>query len=112
MGLDVELTGLGPLFSAEIVMPGEEKGTPPTIISLSATVSSVTPEKYQVDYSIGARIAVATSHMSKPGGPSTTNFEFRDVLLRGAALVTKGKSLTVSKISGKELKLTLSKPSE
>jgi hypothetical protein len=113
VGLDLELTGLGPLFSAEIAIPSEKETTPATLMSLSATVSSLAPDGYKVDYSIGARIPMITSRFSsQPGGPTSVNIEYRDVLLRGVVKVKEGKALTISKINGKELKVILSQPME
>jgi hypothetical protein len=110
--LDVELTGLGPLFSAEIVVPSEEKETPATVISISSTITSLAPGDYKVDYSIGARVPVKTNVHQRPDGPSTVNFQFSDILLRGVAKVKEGKALIVSKINGKELQGILRKPGE
>lgn len=110
--LDIELTGNGNRFQTELVTPSSEKETgQPTIISFHSTVTLNPDNSYQVQFNLGARIAfVSNQSTSFTGNVATnvaTNVEYRDIELNGSAKLTQGKPLTISKLNGHDLKLTI-----
>lgn len=112
--LDLELTGVGPRFNTNLVLPSTEEKTPPVIISFDSIVTLAESGSYQVDYTLSARIAITTAHSSAPhpGAPTTRNVEYRDVSLSGSVKLVQGKPVTLSKVDGKALTLGISKPTK
>lgn len=106
--VDFEMTGIGPKFSSDFSTKKRdpEDPLPPTIFAINATVTEV-EGGYRVDYRIGARIAVPTSTFSRPGGGTSTNIEYRDLMISGTAIVEPGKPLALSKLNEKELTLEI-----
>ena len=96
--LDLSLTGIGPVFQADVVT-GEEH----TILSHRY---SVRPDDggYLVEYSIGLRIRMEASQNGK-----MTNYEYRDVSVIGTAIVKEGERVVISKNGARELSLMVGK---
>lgn len=59
-------------------------------------------------YSLGGRIAMTTS-VREGAGPVARNIEFRELSLIGSARLKFGEPVTVSRIGGESLQLTVSK---
>jgi hypothetical protein len=99
--LDLSLTGVGPVFQADVIT-GEEH----TILSHQYAVK---PDDggYRVEYSIGLRIRMEASQNGK-----VTNYEYRDVSVTGTAIVKEGEQVVISKNGARELSLTVGKASK
>jgi len=110
--LDMELTGVGPRFTTDLIIPASEKKEPPVVITFESIVVLTAPDKYQVDYNIGARIPIVSNTMTRPDGSTSRNIEYRDISLSGSAKLTQGKAVTLSKLNGKALTLNIIKPAE
>lgn len=80
---------------------------PPNVLSFQATVRKENDAKFHVDYSLGARIGLKTSVVKRPDGTESFNIEYRDVVLRGTVMLKKGAPVTISKLNGKELKISV-----
>lgn len=105
MPLDFELTGAGPVFATDLIAKNEDPKMPANVVSFEATVGKAKDAGFQVDYSLGARIAIKTSGFKRPDGSESYNLEFRDVVLRGTVLLRNGVPMTIIKLNGKELKI-------
>jgi hypothetical protein len=106
--VDFEMTGVGPKFVSDFAAKkaDPDDSLPPTIFTINATLTKAA-DGYRVAYSVGARIAIPTSTFSRPGGGTSTNIEFRDLVISGTAIVKPGKSLVLSKLNDKELTLEI-----
>ncbi|MCW1916716.1 hypothetical protein OJ996_24225 [Luteolibacter sp. GHJ8] len=96
-GIDLELTGTGPSFSAQQVV-GEDQ----SILSCDYQVKE-SGGNYLVSYSIGMRIKVVTASHKE-----TVNYEYRDVTINGSALCQPNKAVVLVRNSGKPLELLVS----
>ena len=105
--LELELTGVGPLFSTDLAIESADPKMPPNVITFQATVRKENDARFHVDYSLGARISLKTSAVKRPDGTESFNIEYRDVVLRGTVLLKKGAQVTISKLNGKELKISV-----
>lgn len=85
-GIDLSMTGVGPVFST-----GSPIGEDDTMVRLEYMVQ---PEgaAYRVNYSISSRIKIAIK-----GEGDKTNFEFRDITTNGAVLCQSGKAVEIFK---------------
>jgi hypothetical protein len=106
--VDFEMTGVGPKFVSDFAAKkaDPDDSLPPAIFTINATLTKAA-DGYRVTYSVGARIAIPTSTFSRPGGGTSTNIEFRDLVISGTAIVKPGKSLVLSKLNDKELTLEI-----
>lgn len=96
-GIDLELTGTGPSFSAQQVV-GEDQ----SILSCDYQVKE-SGENYLVGYSIGMRIKVVTASHKE-----SVNYEYRDVTINGSVLCKANKAVVLVRNSGKPLELIVS----
>lgn len=110
--LDLELTGTGPVFKIDLIHQPENEGDQPIIVTIRATVTLTPADTFRVEYDLAARIAITTSTMTQPGGKVMRNVEYRDVSLSGAANLSEGKPLDITKLNGQALTLTLSEVKE
>lgn len=109
---DIELTGCGPKFLAELVTaPDNDPDMPDPIVTISATVIE-DGELFRVDYSLGSRIATVTSTMQGPDKKVSRNIAFRDMMIHGTVIAKPGKPVVISKVNDKSLTLTLSFPEQ
>lgn len=99
--LDLSLTGIGPIFQADVVA-----GDKFTILSHQYSVKPA-GSGYKVEYSIGLRIRM---EMAQTG--NSVSYEFRDVSVTGTVMVKEGERVVISKNGDRELALTLSKASK
>lgn len=108
--IDLEMTGCGPQFTANLTVPDPSgPDVPPTILTVSSVVTKA-GDTYRVNYSVGARIAIKTPTRGKVPNTVGYNFEFRDVMMSGDVILSLGKPVTISKSQGKSLVLSLSEP--
>lgn len=99
--LDLSLTGVGPVFQADVV-------TGDNFTILSHQYSVVPASKgYKVEYNIGLRIRMEMSKTKQ-----ATSYEFRDVSVTGTVMATEGEKVVISRNGDRELALTLSKASK
>ena len=108
--MDLELTGSGPLFSIDYPAPrNENNDLPPAVVSISSVVNE-SAGIFEVEYNVGARVAVRTSIIQRgPGQPGSHKIEFRDLALRGTVQMKPGEPITLARQNGKKLSLTLIK---
>jgi hypothetical protein len=104
--VNLELTGCGPEFVTDYMIPANpDSDLPGTIMTFRASLME-TDEGFYADYSLGARVPMITAIQQTPG--HSRNIEFRDMILKGAARLKLGGSIVVSKIAGRELQLSIS----
>jgi hypothetical protein len=94
--IDLELTGMGPNFTAQQIVGKDE-----SILSCRYGVKEA-EGGYHVSYQIGMQVKVVTSTQ---GG--ATNYEFQDVTINGSALCTAGKPVVIVRNGGKPLELVV-----
>lgn len=110
--IDIELTGCGPLFRTDAPVENvAEEGTPPPILNIEFVVTQ-SENSYRLEYSVGARVAVTTSSQTGADGATQRNISFRDLSLGGSAIIKMGETLTLSKIDGKRLAITMTEPAK
>jgi hypothetical protein len=102
--MDLALTGTGPTFRTDLITRSSESDIPPTVITFEAHIDDQ-GKSYQVEYSLGARIAVKTGAVQRQGGSTSYNIEYRDIVLTGTVALTPGEPVVLSKLNGKELTL-------
>lgn len=105
--VDLALTGCGPQFVTDYpAKQAPDAESPAPILAIQVTLRE-TEEGFRADYSLSARVAVVTSVNR---GPDTVrNFEFRDLVLKGAAHMKLDQPVTVSQIDGESLELVVTK---
>jgi hypothetical protein len=96
-GIDLELTGTGPSFSADQVV-GEEQ----SILSCEYVVAEA-PGGYRITYRIGMRVRVVTNTQK-----DSVNYEYRDVTINGSAVCAPGKPVAIVRNGGKPLEIVVS----
>ena len=113
--IDFSLTGCGREFVTNFVMGSSEiaGNAVPNIGSVQFLVTQ-RGEDYLIEYSIGARLAIATSTTKKGSGDkvgtSTTQIGFEDVMLTGTVRCQLGKDVQIFKAGAQELTLKLGAP--
>jgi hypothetical protein len=98
--IDLSLSGIGPSFTADQVVNDD------TMLTCEYVVSE-TETGYRVSYSVGARIK-----LPKQANPNTTNFEYRDIIIRGTVLCSEKKAQVLVQNGTKSLKLTITEDAE
>jgi hypothetical protein len=98
--LDLSLSGIGPMFTADQVVNDD------TMLTCQYVVSE-TETGYRVSYSISARIKIATQTSQ-----SSTNFEYRDVSVSGTVLCSADRPQALVRNGSKPLQLTITKETE
>lgn len=96
--MDLSLTGVGPIFRSDAIA-GEDQ----SIVTHTYTVIPA-DGGYKVEYSIGMRLRLTSSVSG-----TVTNYEYRDVMLTGTAVIKEGKNLVVATNGKHELSLTIGK---
>ncbi len=96
--LDLSLTGIGPIFQADVVT-----GDTHTILSHSYSVKP-NGSGYTVEYNIGLRIRMEVARSKQ-----TSSYESREVSLNGTVLLSEGAKVVISKNGVQELSLSVSK---
>lgn len=107
--LNLELTGNGSVFTIDLIVKPEKEGEQPTIVTFQTTIALNPDGSYSAAYHLGARVALVTGTAARPDAPFSRNVEYRDLSLKGTAKITEGKPLTISKLNGESLTLTISK---
>lgn len=98
--VDLSLTGIGPVFTADQVMNND------TTLTCHYSVSE-TETGYRVAYSISSRIKIAVQ-----ANPDLTNYEFRDVSITGTVLCTVDRPQVLVSNGTKPLQLTITRQAE
>ncbi len=99
MTVHLSLTGVGPIFQADVVTGDKH--------SLFPHHYSVMPHDcgYKVADGIGIRIRMESSH----SGPRSISYGYGDVWVTGTLIAKEGEKVVISKNGERDLGLTLAK---
>lgn len=107
--MNIALTGCGPRFVADLVLPAPaDSDMPPPVITIEAVIREQ-GEAYQVECQVGARIAVVAGESSAPGGRVGRSIEFRNMTLSSTVLAKPGRPIVLSKVGERALTLSVTR---
>lgn len=107
LDLDLELTGSGSVSEINCAGAIDEKSDIPAPIIKISSIVNESDGAYELEYSLGARVALKTTTKS-PDHPPVHSFEFRDMKLSGSIVLKPGQAVTIANNHGKKLTVMMS----